>query len=96
MALSYGVNPTDLLLINLINYEESFEMYLEWPTLQNLCFSALQCCRCTAESMLPRIAFIKGPIQCFSMQVVINKCFLLNPDKKLAQICLVFEKHKNR
>jgi len=25
---------------------------------------------------------IKGPIQCFSMQVIMNKCFLLNPDKK--------------
>jgi len=28
------------------------------------------------------------------MQVVINKCLLLNPEKKLAQICLVvFEKN---
>jgi len=26
---------------------------------------------------------------CFSMQVVINKCFLLNPEKNLAQIRLV-------
>jgi len=26
------------------------------------------------------------------MQVVINKCFLLNPERKLAQILLVFEK----
>jgi len=30
----------------------------------------------------------------FSMQVVINKCFLLNPEKKLVQIRLViFEKN---
>jgi len=25
----------------------------------------------------------KGQVQCFSMQVVVNKCFLLNPEKKL-------------
>jgi len=33
---------------------------------------------------------------CFSMQVIIimSKCFLLNPKKKLVQICLVvFEKN---
>jgi len=38
----------------------------------------------------------KGRVQCFSMQVVTNKCcFLLNPEKnKLAQIRLdVFEKN---
>jgi len=29
---------------------------------------------------------IKGRVQCFSMQVVTNKCFLLNPEKNLAQI----------
>jgi len=39
-------------------------------------------------------AVIKGPMQCFSMQVVMNKSFLLNPEKKLAQIRLVvFEKN---
>jgi len=33
-------------------------------------------------------------MQCFSMQVVINNGFLLNPEKNLAQICLVvFEKN---
>jgi len=37
---------------------------------------------------------LKGRVHCFSMQVVINKCFLLNPEKKLAQIRLiVFEKN---
>jgi len=37
---------------------------------------------------------IKGRVHCFSMQVVMNKYFLLNPEKKLAQICLVaFEKN---
>jgi len=35
----------------------------------------------------------KGQVQCFSMQVVINKCFLLNPEN-LSQIRLVvFEKY---
>jgi len=37
---------------------------------------------------------IKGRVHCFSMQVVMNKCFLLNPEKNLTQICLVvFEKN---
>jgi len=36
---------------------------------------------------------VKGRVHCFSMQVVLNKCFLLNPEKKLEQIPLVvFEK----
>jgi len=39
-------------------------------------------------------SLFKGWVQCFSMQVVMNKCFLLNPGKKLAQIRLVvFEKN---
>jgi len=33
-------------------------------------------------------ASLEGRVQCFSMQVVI-KCFLLNPEKNLAQIRLV-------
>jgi len=33
--------------------------------------------------------WFKDGAQCFSMQVVINKCFLLNPKKNLAQIRLV-------
>jgi len=32
---------------------------------------------------------IKGRVHCFLMQVVMNKCFLLNPEKNLAQIRLV-------
>jgi len=37
---------------------------------------------------------LKGRVQCFSMQAVMNKCFLLNPEKNLAQIRLVvFEKN---
>jgi len=32
---------------------------------------------------------LKGRMQCFSMHVVINKWFLLNPEKNLAQIYLV-------
>jgi len=36
----------------------------------------------------------KGRVHCFSMQFVMNKCFLLNPEKKLAQIHLVvFDKN---
>jgi len=27
-------------------------------------------------------AKLKGRVRCFSMQVVINKCFLLNPEKE--------------
>jgi len=30
----------------------------------------------------------KGQVQCFSIQVIINKCFLPNPEKNLAQIHL--------
>jgi len=40
--------------------------------------------------------FFIGRGQYFSMQVVMNKCFLLNPEKNLAQIGLVvFEKNAN-
>jgi len=28
--------------------------------------------------------FIKGRVHCFSMQIVINKCFLLNPEKSVS------------
>jgi len=34
----------------------------------------------------------KGRVQCFSLQVVINKCFLLNPEKNFAQIVLSFSR----
>jgi len=39
--------------------------------------------------------FLKGRLHCFSMQVIVmNKCFLLNPEKYLAQVRLVvFEKN---
>jgi len=39
--------------------------------------------------------WLKGRVHCFSMQIVMNKCFLLNPEKKkLAQIrFVVFEKN---
>jgi len=37
---------------------------------------------------------IKSQVQCFSMQIIMNKCFLLNSEKKLAQNRLVvFEKN---
>jgi len=36
---------------------------------------------------------LKNRVHCFLIQVVMNKCFLLNPEKNLAQIRLVvFEK----
>jgi len=41
------------------------------------------------------INLFKSRVQFFLMQVVINKCFLLNPEKKLAQICLVVVFAKN-
>jgi len=38
----------------------------------------------------------KGRVHCFSMQVVMNKCFLLNPEKKFGADFTVFrEKRKN-
>jgi len=37
---------------------------------------------------------LKGRVHCFSMQVVINNCFFLHPEKNLALIRLVvFEKN---
>jgi len=40
---------------------------------------------------------LKGRVHCFSMQVVMNKCFLLNPEKNLTQIRLVvYEKTQKR
>jgi len=45
--------------------------------------------------MQHNVVSVKGRVQCFSMQVVINKYFLLNLEKKnLSQIRLVvFEKN---
>jgi len=42
-----------------------------------------------------RIMF-KGRVYCFSMQVVMNKCFLLNPEKKIGadSSCRFREKRK--
>jgi len=39
---------------------------------------------------------IKDQVHCFSMQVVINKCYLLNPKKNLAQIRLVVFKKNDK
>jgi len=37
---------------------------------------------------------VKGRVHCFSIKVVMNKCFLLNPEKNMAQIhVVVFEKN---
>jgi len=37
---------------------------------------------------------LRGRMHCFSMQVVMNKCYLLNSEKNLVQIRLVvFEKN---
>jgi len=39
------------------------------------------------------INLIKGRVHCFSMQIVMNKCFLLNSEKKLgADSSLSFSK----
>jgi len=39
----------------------------------------------------------KGRVRCFLMQVIMNKCFLLNPEINLAQIRLVvFEKNAKK
>jgi len=35
----------------------------------------------------------KGWVQCFSMQVVMNKCFLLNPEKMVQTRLDAFEKN---
>jgi len=37
----------------------------------------------------PINSYLKGRVHCFSMHVVINKYFLLNPEKNLAQTGLV-------
>jgi len=37
----------------------------------------------TIQSPNQVILVLKGRLQCFSMQVVMNKCFLLNPEKKV-------------
>jgi len=44
---------------------------------------------------MARVQFLfKGRVQCFSVQIVMNKCILLNLEKNLAQIRLVvFEKN---
>jgi len=38
----------------------------------------------------------KGPVHCFSMQVVMNKCFLLNPEKKFGTDPCTFNSEKWR
>jgi len=50
---------------------------------------------CINPNLNPNSNFdLKGRVHCFSMQVVMTKCFLLNPDKNMAQIRLVvFEKN---
>jgi len=35
---------------------------------------------------------LKGRMQCFTMQVIMDNCFVLNPAKKFAQICLVISR----
>jgi len=54
--------------------------------------------RRTPSTYKSRNLEIKGRVQRFTMQVVINKCFLLNPEQNLEQTRLVVfeEKHNNR
>jgi len=44
-----------------------------------------------------RTLTFKGWVQCFSVQVVINKCFLLNLEKKIGanSSCHFWQKRKN-
>jgi len=44
------------------------------------------------------LVVFKGRVHCFSMQVVMNKCFLLNPEKKFdaESSCRFRELRKNR
>jgi len=47
----------------------------------------------TQYKIIEEITF-KGRVHCFSMQVVMNKCFLKNPEKNLSHIrFVVFEKN---
>jgi len=39
---------------------------------------------------------VKGRLHCFSMQVAMNKCFYLNPEKKFAQIRLVVSRKRKK
>jgi len=39
---------------------------------------------------------LKDWVQCFSMQIVISKCFLLNHEKNLALIRVVFFREKQK
>jgi len=44
-----------------------------------------------------KIKSFEGQVQCSSMQVILNKCFSLNPEKNLVQIDLVvWEKCKKK
>jgi len=43
--------------------------------------------------LLSVITVLKGRVQCFSMQVVTNKYFLLNPEKMALIHIVVFEKN---
>jgi len=42
------------------------------------------------QTVFESVKQFKSRVHCFSMQVLMNKCFLLNPEKILAQIRLVF------
>jgi len=42
--------------------------------------SFFDCCNAFIDFTVCDCSF-KGPVQCFSMQVVLNKYFLLNPEK---------------
>jgi len=40
---------------------------------------------------------LKGEVHCFSTQVIMNKCFLLNPEKKIwRRFVLSFSKKKTQ
>jgi len=41
----------------------------------------ISCNYCSDGSVIAFLVAFKGRVQCFSMQIVINKCFVLHPKK---------------
>jgi len=78
----------------LLCYIAAIMLHFYCKTVNLLPFSMTDWRRQTAE---PSYSRFKSRMQCSSMQVVMNKCFLLNPEKNLIQIYLVvFENNKKR
>jgi len=61
---------------------------LAWR-LYHLSYPAARCL--TNQSIVP---LVLGQVHCFSMQVVMNKCFLMNPEKNWRRSVLSFTKKR--